>query len=89
MEAINHQKLERSKNELQKARLDHKNSRRVVQKEVSDNFNKYNTYRELYSTSLEVLKTKLNRYDNAQDGFEKGIYTDAQVLESKVDTFNL
>ena len=78
-------KIREARMNYNKARLDHKNSRRVVQKEVSDNFNKYNTYRELYSTSLEVLKTKLNRYDNAQDGFEKGIYTDAQVLESKVD----
>ena len=69
----------------QKARLDHTNSRRLIRKEIIDNYNVYNTNEGLYSTSLQILKTHLKKYENAQEGYEKGIYTNTQVLEAKLE----
>ena len=57
----------------------------LLEKEIMDSFNIYNTSKNLYETSLKVLTTSLKRYENAQNGFDKGIYTDTQVLEAKID----
>ena len=37
------------------------------------------------STSLQILKTYLKKYENAQEGYEKGIYTNTQMLEAKLE----
>ena len=78
-------KIREARMNYKKARLDHNNSRRLVRKEIMDSFNIYNTSKNLYETSLKVLTTSLKRYENAQNGFDKGIYTDTQVLEAKID----
>ena len=78
-------KIREARMNYKKARLDHSNTKRIVRKEVTDNLNIYNTSKDLYETSLQVLKTNLKRYENAQNGFDKGIYTNTQVLETKMD----
>ena len=77
-------KIKEARLNYQKARLDHTNSRRLIRKEIIDNFNIYNTNEGLYSTSLQVLKTYQKKYENAQEGYEKGIYTNTQMLEAKL-----
>ena len=67
----------------EKARLEHKNSKRTVRKDIIDNFNRYNLNKKQYHTALQILKTNLKKYENAQLGFDKGIYSDTQVLETK------
>ena len=88
MVGINLQKLKKQGSKYQKARLDHKHSRRIVKKDIIDNFNNYNANKELYKTSLMRLKTSAKRYKNSQVGYEKGIYTDSQMLDAKVDYLN-
>lgn len=81
-------KIKEARLKYQKARLDHKHSRRIVKKDIIDNFNNYNANKELYKTSLMRLKTSAKRYKNSQVGYEKGIYTDSQMLDAKVDYLN-
>ena len=78
-------KIEEARLNYQKARLDHTNSRRLIRKEIIDNYNIYNTSKGLYSTSLQILKTYQKKYENAQEGYEKGIYTNTQMLEAKLE----
>ncbi len=78
-------KIKQARLNYQKARLDHTNSKRLIRKEIIDNYNIYNTNEGLYSTSLQVLKTYLKKYKNAQEGYEKGIYTNTQMLEAKLE----
>ena len=78
-------KIKEARLNYQKARLDHTNSRRLIRKEIIDNYNIYNTNEGLYSTSLQILKTYLKKYENAQEGYEKGIYTNTQMLEAKLE----
>lgn len=78
-------KIKEARLNYQKARLDHANSRRLIKKEIIDNYNIYNTNEGLYSTSLQILKTYLKKYENAQKGYEKGIYTNTQMLEAKLE----
>ena len=81
-------KIKEARLKYQKARLDHKHSRRIVKKDIIDNFNNYNANKELYKTSLMRLKTSAKKYKNSQVGYEKGIYTDSQMLDAKVDYLN-
>ena len=78
-------KIKEARLNYQKARLDHTNSRRLIRKEIIDNYNIYNTNEGLYLTSLQILKTYLKKYENAQEGYEKGIYTNTQMLEAKLE----
>jgi outer membrane protein TolC len=78
-------KIKQARLNYQKARLDHTNSKRLIRKDIIDNYNIYNTNEGLYSTSLQVLKTYLKKYKNAQEGYEKGIYTNTQMLEAKLE----
>ena len=58
-------KVREARLKYQQARLDHKNSMRVVRKEIIDHFNNYNTNRKLYDTALKVLTTSSRKYQNA------------------------
>ena len=80
-------KIREARLNYQKARLDHTNSRRLIRKEIIDNYNIYNTSEGLYSTSLQILKTYQKKYENAQEGYEKGIYTNTQLLQTKLEYF--
>ena len=53
------------------------------EKDIIDNLNRYNLSKKQYHTALQILKTNLKKYENAQLGFDKGIYSDTQVLETK------
>ena len=77
-------KIKQARMNYEKARLEHKNSKRTVRKDIIDNFNRYNLNKKQYHTALQILKTNLKKYENAQLGFDKGIYSDTQVLESKM-----
>ena len=81
-------KINEARLKYQKARLDHKNSRRVVKKEIIDNFNNYNLNKQLYVTALMKLETSKKKYKNAQVGHEKGIYSNSQLLNTKVEYLN-
>tara|TARA_B100000035_G_C21035138_1_gene570498 strand:+ start:2516 stop:3820 length:1305 start_codon:yes stop_codon:yes gene_type:complete len=78
-------KINEARLKYQKARLDHKHSRRTVKKEIIDNFNNYNANKKLYETSLMKLETNAKKYKNSQIGFEKGIYTNSQMLGARVE----
>ena len=78
-------KIKEARLNYQKARLDHTNSKRLIRKEIIDTFNIYNTNQGLYSTALQILKTYSNKYENAQEGYDKGIYTNTQMLEAKLE----
>ena len=77
-------KIKEARMNYEKARLEHKNSKRTVRKDIIDNFNRYNLNKKQYHTALQILKTNLKKYENAQLGFDKGIYSDTQVLETKM-----
>ncbi|MEK9977265.1 MAG: TolC family protein, partial [Gammaproteobacteria bacterium] len=76
-------KIKEARMNYEKARLEHKNSKRTVRKDIIDNLNRYNLSKKQYHTALQILKTNLKKYENAQLGFDKGIYSDTQVLETK------
>ena len=78
-------KIKEARLKYQKARLDYKNNKRSIRKEIINSFNAYNTNKEIYKTSLRIFNTNSKKYQNAQSGYDKGIYTDTQVLSAKVD----
>ena len=50
-------KIKEARLKYQKARLDYRNSKRFIKKEIINNFNAYNTNKEIYKTSLKVFTT--------------------------------
>tara|TARA_Y100000389_G_C17470466_1_gene530060 strand:+ start:9017 stop:10321 length:1305 start_codon:yes stop_codon:yes gene_type:complete len=68
----------------QKARLDLDNTKRILRKDIKNTLNNYNTYRSSFELSLQVLDTNMKKYQNAKIGNEQGIYTDTQLLETKI-----
>ena len=81
-------KIKEARLKYQKARLDHKNSRRILKKDIINSFNNYNANNQLYETSLMKLETSKKKYKNSQLGYEKGIYSNSQMLGAKVDYLN-
>ncbi len=80
-------KTREAKLNYEKARYDYKNTKRELRKDVIETFNNYNTGMNQYNTSLQIQNTKQRKYEKAQLGNEKGIYTDTELLEAKVEYF--
>ena len=68
----------------QKARLDYAASKRSIRNDLIDTLNDFNTNKKLYDLSRDLVKSYLKSYESAQLGYEKGIYTDTQLLEIKI-----
>jgi outer membrane protein len=68
----------------QKARLDYTGSKRILKKDLIDTLNAFNTNKELYDLSSDIVETNLKNYKSAQLGNAKGIYSDTQLLEAKI-----
>lgn len=81
-------KIKEARLRYQKARLDHTDSKRILKKEIIDNFNNYNANKQLFETSLMKLETSKKKYKNSQIGYEKGIYSNSQMLDAKVNYLN-
>tara|TARA_Y100000768_G_scaffold66883_1_gene46573 strand:- start:5318 stop:6622 length:1305 start_codon:yes stop_codon:yes gene_type:complete len=71
----------------EKARYDYKNTKRILRTEIIDTLNKYNIGRDQYEVALQVKKTKQEKYDNAKLGYEKGIYSDTDLLSAQIEYF--
>ena len=67
-----------------KARLDYSASKRSIRNDLIDTLNDFNTNKKLYDLSRDLVKSYLKSYESAQLGYEKGIYTDTQLLEIKI-----
>ena len=68
----------------QKARLDYAASKRSIRNDLIDTLNDFNTNKQLYDLSRDLVKSYLKSYESAQLGYEKGVYTDTQLLETKI-----
>jgi outer membrane protein len=68
----------------QKARLDYSASKRSIRNDLIDTLNDFNTNKKLYDLSRDLIESYLKSYESAQLGYEKGIYTDTQLLEIKI-----
>jgi len=68
----------------QKARLDYAASKRSIRNDLIDTLNDFNTNKKLYDLSRDLVESYLKSYESAQLGYEKGIYTDTQLLEIKI-----
>ena len=68
----------------QKARLDYAASKRSIRNDLIDTLNDFNTNKKLYDLSRDLIESYLKGYESAQLGYEKGIYTDTQLLEIKI-----
>ena len=68
----------------QKARLDYTASKRLIRNDLIDTLNDFNTNKKLYDLSRDVVESHLKNYESAQLGYEKGVYTDTQLLETKI-----
>jgi len=68
----------------QKARLDYAASKRSIRSDLIDTLNDFNTNKKLYDLSRDVVESYLKSYQSAQLGYERGIYTDTQLLETKI-----
>ena len=67
-----------------KARLDYSASKRSIRNDLIDTLNDFNTNKKLYDLSRDLIESYLKGYESAQLGYEKGIYTDTQLLEIKI-----
>ena len=68
----------------QKARLNYAASKRSIRNDLINTLNDFNTNKKLYDLSRDVVESYLKSYESAQLGYEKGIYTDTQLLEIKI-----
>jgi outer membrane protein len=68
----------------QKARLNYTASKRVIRNDLIDTLNDFNTNKKLYDLSRDVVESYSKSYESAQLGYEKGVYTDTQLLETKI-----
>lgn len=71
----------------EKARYDYNNTKRVLRTEIIDALNKYNISKNQFEISQQVQKTKQKNYQNASLGNEKGIYSDTELLNAKIEYF--
>tara|TARA_Y100000768_G_scaffold382952_1_gene364235 strand:+ start:1722 stop:3026 length:1305 start_codon:yes stop_codon:yes gene_type:complete len=71
----------------QKARYDYKNTKRIIKSEMIDTLNEYNVNKDKFKVSLQVQKSKQKKFENAQIGYEKGIYSDTDLLNAEIEYF--
>jgi len=77
-------KTKEARLKYKKARLDYTNSKRSLRKDLIDTLNTYNTNKKRYDLSIQLTNSNLRVYESAMLGNEKGIYTDTQLLESRI-----
>jgi outer membrane protein len=77
-------KTKEARLKYKKARLEYTNSKRSLRKDLIDTLNAYNTNKKRYDLSMQLTNSDLRVYESAILGNEKGIYTDAQLLESRI-----
>ncbi len=68
----------------EKAQLDYKNSKRLIRKDIIDSANKYNLEKDIYKLAKDRMISNSKNFKNAELGRDKGIYTDTQYLEAKI-----
>ena len=77
-------KTKEARLKYKKARLEYTNSKRSLRKDLIDTLNAYNTNKKRYDLSIQLTNSDLRVYESAILGNEKGIYTDTQLLESRI-----
>ena len=77
-------KTKEARLKYKKARLEYTNSKRSLRKDLIDTLNAYNTNKKRYDLSMQLTNSNLRVYESAILGNEKGIYTDTQLLESRI-----
>ncbi len=65
----------------------YKNTKRVLRAQVLDTLSQYNISKDQFETSRQIQKTKQKKYENAKLGNDKGIYSDTQLLNAKIEYF--
>ena len=80
-------KIRQAKLNYEKARYDYKNTKRVLRAQVLDTLNQYNINKNQLENSQQIQKTKQKKYENAKLGNYKGIYSDTQLLNAKIEYF--
>ena len=80
-------KTKQAKLNYQKARYDYKNTKRILKTEIIDTLNRYNIGKDQFEISQQIQKTSYNKYLNAQLGNDKGVYSDTDLLNAKIDYF--
>ena len=80
-------KTKEAKLNYEKARYDYQNTKRVLKAEIMDTLNKYNISKDHFEISKQIQKTQYKKYSNAQLGNEKGIYSDTDLLNAKIDYY--
>ena len=77
-------KTKEARLKYKKARLEYTNTKRSLRKDLIDTLNTYNTNKKRYDLSIQLTSSDLRVYESAILGNEKGIYTDTQLLESRI-----
>ena len=80
-------KTRQAKLNYQKARYDYKNTKRILKTEIIDTLNRYNIGKDQFEISQQIQKTSYTKYLNAQLGNDKGVYSDTDLLNAKIDYF--
>ena len=80
-------KIRQAKLNYEKARYDYKNTKRVLRAQVLDTLNKYNIGINQFENSRKAEKTQQKKYENAKLGHDKGIYSDTELLNAKMEYF--
>ncbi len=80
-------KTRQAKLNYEKARYDYKNIKRVLRTEIVNRLNEYNISRDQFENSQQIQATKHNKYQNAKLGYSKGIYSDTELLNAKIEYF--
>ena len=80
-------KIRQAKLNYEKARYDYKNTKRVLRSQILDTLSQYNINKNQLENSQQNQKTKQKKYENAKLGNDKGIYSDTQLLNAKIEYF--
>ena len=70
----------------QKARLEYKNSKRIIRKDIIDTSNKYNLNKNMYQLSKEQIALSLKKYQNAELGRDREYIQIPSIWKQKYNT---
>jgi len=80
-------KTEEARLKYKKAHLEYTNSKRTLRKDLINTMNTLNTNKKRYDLSMQITKSKLKVLESAELGNEKGIYSNTQLLDSKIEYY--
>lgn len=78
-------KVNESRYQLENAQIKYEQTLKILEREITDKITKYSIQRDLVNNQKEKYNLHNLKYIAAKEGFRKGIYTDTELQQSKIE----